>query len=105
MGDSFTTIRGLRQEDPFSPFLFLICEEGLSSLMRREIQEGTIPRAKASRNGPKISHLVFADDGILFGEAVQYHLHPRYIINYLGQNIGIFVNNAFIMMFKTLSWI
>ncbi|KAA3486186.1 reverse transcriptase [Gossypium australe] len=68
-GDIFHPSRGLRQGDPLSPFLFLICGEGLSSLMRQSIQEGHLKGVKASRRGPQISHLLFADDCILFGEA------------------------------------
>lgn len=68
-GDFFLTTRDLRQGDPLSPFLFLICSEGLSSLMRLLIRKGKIAKAKASRNGPLISHLLFVDDCILFGKA------------------------------------
>ncbi|KAA3466354.1 reverse transcriptase [Gossypium australe] len=68
-GTNFKPARGLRQGDPLSPFLFLICSEGLSSLMRLAKEEGLIKAAKASRRGPEISHLLFADDCILFGEA------------------------------------
>ncbi|KAA3468319.1 reverse transcriptase [Gossypium australe] len=68
-GDIFHPSRGLRQGVPLSPFLFLICGEGLSSLMKKSIQEGHLKGVKASRRGPQISHLLFADDYILFGEA------------------------------------
>ncbi|KAA3474807.1 reverse transcriptase [Gossypium australe] len=68
-GSLFHPTRGLRQGDPLSPFLFLICSERLSSLMRTAKREGLIRGAKASRRGPEISHLLFADDYILFGEA------------------------------------
>ncbi|KAA3483968.1 reverse transcriptase [Gossypium australe] len=40
--------------------------EGLSALMRMAKQNGLVKGAKASRSGPEISHLLFADDCILF---------------------------------------
>lgn len=52
-------------------FFFLICNEGLSSLIRLETKEGSIKGVKASRRGPAISHLLFAYDCILFGEATK----------------------------------
>ncbi|KAA3475511.1 reverse transcriptase [Gossypium australe] len=70
-GDIFHPTRGLRQGDPLSLFLFLICGEGLSSLMRLTHQEEHFKGVKASRRGPQISHLLFADDCILFGEATE----------------------------------
>ncbi|KAA3482534.1 LINE-1 reverse transcriptase isogeny [Gossypium australe] len=50
---------------------FLICGEGLSSLMRLVQREDNFRGVKASRRGPQISHLLFADDCILFGEATE----------------------------------
>lgn len=60
----------MRQGDPLSPFLFLICSEGLSSLIRLAIQGGCLKGVKASRKGPSISHLLFADYSILFEQAI-----------------------------------
>ncbi|KAK5771923.1 hypothetical protein PVK06_048179 [Gossypium arboreum] len=71
LGVKFQPCRGLRQGDPLSPFLFLICGEGLSSLMRVAAKEGLLKGVKASRNSPPILHLLFADDCILFGEATR----------------------------------
>ncbi|KAA3472859.1 reverse transcriptase [Gossypium australe] len=68
-GENFWPSRGLRQGDPVSPFLFLMCGERLSSLMRLAMNEGSLKGVKASRSEPKISHLLFTDDCILFSEA------------------------------------
>ncbi|KAA3468576.1 reverse transcriptase [Gossypium australe] len=70
-GRTFKPSRGLRQGDPLSPFLFLICSEGLSALMRSTKQNGLVKGARASRRGPEISHLLFADDCMLFGEVTE----------------------------------
>lgn len=40
--------------------------------MRLVVADGHLKRVKASWSGPKISHLLFVDDCILFGEATCY---------------------------------
>ncbi|KAG8489080.1 hypothetical protein CXB51_017089 [Gossypium anomalum] len=66
--EGFHPTRGLRQGDPLSPYLFLVCSEGLSSLMRLARQEGLVEGARVNRRGPQISHLIFADDCIYLGK-------------------------------------
>lgn len=61
--------RGLRQGDPISPYLYILCTEGLSTLIKQNIQNQMIHGFKASRNGPAISHLLFADDSLIFFKA------------------------------------
>ncbi|KAM1655328.1 hypothetical protein ACFX2K_007610 [Malus domestica] len=61
--------RRLRQGDPLSPYLFLLCTEGLSMLIRRGMERGALHGLCVSANGTPISHLFFADDSVLFGHA------------------------------------
>ncbi|GLT35476.1 hypothetical protein SLA2020_099250 [Shorea laevis] len=66
----FTPSRGIRQGDPLSPFLFLLCAEGLSALLSRAISRGELKGLSLCRGSPRLSHLFFfADDSLLFGEA------------------------------------
>lgn len=46
-----------------------MCIERLSHLICREVEEGTWRPMMAGRNGPRISHLMFADDLLLFAES------------------------------------
>lgn len=61
--------RGLRQGDPLSPYLFILCAEGLSALLRKYEDRKCIQGLKVSRHAPSVSHLLFADDSYLFCKA------------------------------------
>ncbi|XP_074315228.1 uncharacterized protein LOC141651412 [Silene latifolia] len=65
----FRPSRGLRQGDPLSPYLFLLCAEALSNMMRRAVENNTIHGIRVSPTAPAISHLLFADDSIFFVRA------------------------------------
>ncbi|KAA3475130.1 reverse transcriptase [Gossypium australe] len=45
-GGVFRLTNGLHQWDSLSPYLFLLCSEGLSSLMRLALEEGLLKRVK-----------------------------------------------------------
>ena len=61
--------RGLRQGDPLSPYLFLICAEGFSSMLQEAEKRGSLKGIKICKNAPSVSHLLFADDSLLLIEA------------------------------------
>lgn len=53
--------RGLRQGDPLSTYLFIICAEGLSSLISHYENVGLWDRFKVARGAPCITQLFLAD--------------------------------------------
>uniref|UniRef100_A0A2N9G161 Reverse transcriptase domain-containing protein n=1 Tax=Fagus sylvatica TaxID=28930 RepID=A0A2N9G161_FAGSY len=61
--------RGIRQGDPISPYLFLLCAEGLNGLLQKATSQGDIHGVSLCRQGPKITNLFFADDSLLFCRA------------------------------------
>lgn len=58
--------RGLRQGDPLSLYLFIICAEGLSSLLRKHERAGLVHGVRVVRGAPIMNHLFFADDCFFF---------------------------------------
>jgi hypothetical protein len=61
--------RGLRQGDPLSPYIFIMCAEGLSSLLKKAEARGEIHGVKVCRGAPLLTHLLFADNCFLFCRA------------------------------------
>ena len=68
----FRSSRGLRQGDPLSPYLFVLGMEALSGLIERAVQGGFLSGCYIGRRNGKgmvVSHLLYADDTLLFCRA------------------------------------
>lgn len=60
---------GLRQGDPLSPYLFLLCLNVLSLKLLKLENDRSITGIKISKGGPCLSHLLYADDCLIFFKA------------------------------------
>lgn len=60
----FEASQGLRQDYPLSPYLFILCEDVLSSFMTQANRDGRIEGIHIRNRGPAISHLLFVDDSL-----------------------------------------
>lgn len=61
--------QGLRQGEPLSPYLFILCAEGLSAALNLACMRDELHGNKICRQAPSVSHLLFTDDCILFCRA------------------------------------
>ena len=58
---------------PISPYLFLLCAEALSLLLVCVDQRGILTGVPTSKRGPRLNHLFFVDDNLLFCKANKTH--------------------------------
>lgn len=90
---SCKTDRGLRQGDPLSPYLFVLCMEKLSIWIQRAVEEKNWIPISISRGGPTLSHILFADDVLLFCKAKDSQLrYIAQIMDSFGRSFGLIVN-------------
>ena len=61
--------KGIRQGDPLSSYMFILCVKGLGTLLYKAEKEGTITGLPIAKEGTKINHLFFANDSLLFCRA------------------------------------
>ena len=61
--------RGICQGDPLSSFLFLLCMDGLHGLIQHAASVGDIKGFSLCQRSLALTHLLFADDDLLFCRA------------------------------------
>lgn len=61
--------RGIRQGDPISPYLFILCNEVLTGLCSNAQCKGLLKGVSIATHCPSLNHLLFADDTMFFCKA------------------------------------
>ena len=93
--EEFFPSRGIRQGDPLSPYLFVICMERLTHMIQERIDKHLWNPITLCNGGPPLSHLFFADDIILFAEvSLQQAIIIRECLNDFCASSGMKVNNS-----------
>ncbi|XP_019084213.1 PREDICTED: uncharacterized protein LOC109125888 [Camelina sativa] len=85
--------RGIRQGDPISPYLFILCTEALIAQIKNAEKEGKIQGLRISNASPRVSHLLFADDNLFFCRADPHQCKKIIdIIRFYGEASGQGIN-------------
>ena len=90
-GAQFHPLRGIRQGDPLSPYIFTLCMERLSRMIQYEVdQKRWIP---FQLRNFQASHIFYADDVVLFGAATLGNLGNMIAtLRKFGQASGLHIN-------------
>ncbi|KAF7146289.1 hypothetical protein RHSIM_Rhsim04G0067000 [Rhododendron simsii] len=92
-GESFHPSRGIRQGCPLSPYLFVLCGEGFTALCNDYVSKKLLYGFRINRHCPVVSHLLFADDSVVYCQATERDCAALYNILELyeaasGQNVN-----------------
>lgn len=89
---SFTPSRGIRQGDTISPYLFFLCAEGLTCMLKYSAPNYISRGVRVSRHAPWISHLLFADDSHIHGGIRMGAARVTTIVDDYNKGLGQLVN-------------
>lgn len=97
----FSPSRGIRKGDLLSPYIFILCIDYLSLLITQVVKQQLSLPIKLSRHhsSPKISHLLFVNDILLFSMATVSSANTintmlNYFLTILGQHINLPKSNV-----------
>ncbi|CAA7029125.1 unnamed protein product [Microthlaspi erraticum] len=78
---SINPTRGIRQGDPLSPYLFIICTEMLARMLQKAERDQRISGIRVARNAPAVTHLMFADDSMFYCKSSDEELEHLSILD------------------------
>nr|GEW50681.1 hypothetical protein [Tanacetum cinerariifolium] len=109
--DFFKGMRGLRQGDPLSPYLFTLVMEVFNLVLRREIDSNLTFRFHWQCKELKLTHLYFADDLLLFCNGDSSYVDVlKNVISIFGGLFGLLlillkVQFSLVMLGKNGAWV